>query len=75
MSILKNQIYYKQTESWCGNDPKGTPVKVVGFIEPCNFVKYKKVKRLFGINFAFGEVYYLNQLSFKRIYMGIDFIR
>ena len=72
--IKKGEIYYKQTESWCGNDPKGTPVKVVDIIPPCNFVKYKKVKRLFGLNFAWGYSYQLNQISFKRIYLGIDFI-
>jgi len=72
--IKKGRVYYKHTESWCGNEPKGTPVKVVDIIPPCNFVKYKKVKRLFVINFAFGYSYQLNQISFKRIFLGIEFI-
>ena len=73
--IKKGKIYYKTTESWCGNDPKGTPVKVIDIIPPCNFIKYKKIKNIFGMNIPFGSCYYLNQISFKRIYLGIDFIR
>lgn len=72
--IKVGKVYYKQTESWCGNDPKGTPVKVIDIVPPCNFVKYKKIKKLFGIWFSVGQSYYLNQISFKRIYLGIDFI-
>jgi len=32
--IKKGRVYYKHTESWCGNEPKGTPVKVVDIIPP-----------------------------------------
>jgi hypothetical protein len=74
MQILKGKIYYKQTESWSGNDPKGTPVKVIRFFGPYNFIEYKKAKKIFGINFFCGESYYLNRLSFRRIFLGIDFI-
>lgn len=67
--IEKGKVYYKQTESWCGNDPKGTPVKVMGFIPLTNFIKYKKVKKIFGINFAVGMTYSLNEFSFNRIFL------
>lgn len=75
MQILKGKIYYKQTEQWCGNDSKGAAVKVIDFVPPFGFVKYRKAIKVFGINFFIGRSYYINQISFKRIYLGKEFIR
>lgn len=58
MNIAKGQIWYKQTESWCGNDAKGTPVKVAKYKN--GWVWYKKS--------FFGTKYILNETSFRRIF-------
>lgn len=58
MNITKGQTWTKRTEQWCGDDPKGTPVKVV---------KYEKGWIWYKRSF-FGDKYCLNEFSFRRIY-------
>lgn len=72
-SVKKGRVYAKQTESWCGNDAKGTLVKVVKILD-MDFIKYRKIKKIFGLNICIGPSYILNEISFKRIFMGIEFI-
>lgn len=72
MNIKIGQIYCKQTESWFNNSKKGTPVKVIQIIKPHNFICYRRTLTLLSINIPIGSRMYLNEISFKRIYMGID---
>lgn len=68
--IIKGKIYKKQTESWYGNDPKGTEV-VVTKIEG-NFIKFRNVKRFLWFNIKSGKTQVLNNWSFRRIYITND---
>lgn len=58
VEISKGQLWEKQTESWQNNDPKGTIVKVAKYNG--KGVWYKKS--------YFGTKYYLNEMSFRRIF-------
>lgn len=52
------QIWYKKTESWMGDDEKGSGVMICGM--DSNFIFYKRS--------LFGQRYCLNKFSMLRIY-------
>jgi FlaG/FlaF family flagellin (archaellin) len=67
MEIKKGKIYQKQTESWAGNDEKGTEVKITHISG--NFVKFRKLKKVLWFKVKSGKPYILNKWSFRRIYI------
>ena len=62
----RGQIWFKKTESWMGNDEKGSRVKISSV--DGSFILYRKTKRIFGLDISIGQRYCLNKFSMLRIY-------
>lgn len=67
------QIWVKRTESWMGNDERGSKVKISSV--DGSFILYRKTKRIFGLDISIGQRYCLNKFSMLRIYEQLLFSR
>jgi len=72
MDIKRGQIWEKITEQWQGNAPKGTLVKVTGFIGPFNFIKHRYIKKVLIFNVCFGDTMCLSPTAFKMIFGRVE---
>ena len=70
MEFKKRTIYQKQTESWFGNDEKGTEVIITGV--KGNFIIHKRLKKFLFFKIKSGKSMVLNTWSFRRIYITND---
>lgn len=73
VKFRRGQIWYKKTESWMGNDEKGSRVKISSV--DGSFILYRKTKRIFGLDISIGQRYCLNKFSMLRIYEQLLFSR
>lgn len=62
----RGQVWVKDTESWMGNDPRGTLIKIIGI--DGQYIFYRKVKRVLGFKIGVGQKFCLNKFSFIRIF-------
>jgi hypothetical protein len=62
----RGQVWVKDTESWMGNDAKGTKVKIVRI--DGQYIFYRKYIEVIGFNIGIGYRYCLNKFSFIRIF-------
>lgn len=62
----RGQVWVKDTESWMGNDAKGTKVKIVGI--DGQYIFYRKYIEVMGFKIGIGYRYCLNKFSFIRIF-------
>nr|QMP83466.1 MAG: hypothetical protein [Caudoviricetes sp.] len=68
--FTKGEIYQKQTDSWFGNDKKGTEVIIIDITG--NFVIYRRLKKFLFFKVKSGKSMILNTWSFRRIYVTND---
>lgn len=70
MEFKKGKIYKKQTESWFGNDEKGTEVVITDI--KGNFIIHRRIKPFLLFKIKSGSSMILNTWSFRRIYVTND---
>jgi hypothetical protein len=65
----KGRIWVKKTESWMGNNEKGSEVKIC-YVNG-SFIFYKNVRTFLGFRITVGPMYCLNKFSMLRIFEGV----